>query len=146
MIIWDGEETGYSLFLPHCSVLGLQKGSLYSGLQMKCGYGCKAECRRRETQMEGLDPLWTPPPSNPTCDVYTSPADFPGITGCPSAEALMRAGAEVYTETPGGNRNKGGEDSDSAQFAIRALRARCVLPAAPRQPPRTQSMHSGLCD
>lgn len=85
--------------------------------------------------MEGLDPLQAPPPSNPTCDVYTSPADFPGITGCPSAEALdgiNESGAEVYAETPGGNRNKRGEDSDSAQFG-HAGRAAC------RPPPRTWS-------
>ena len=116
-----GRRLGNLCSHPDCSVLGLQKGSLHSRLQMKCGYRW---CHSGTSADDGK-PRWrgwtsSGLPLHPTRPVSLQFASlFPGITGCPSAEAMdgiNGSGGRAHAEMPGGNHNEGGEDSDSAQL------------------------------
>lgn len=100
----------------------------------------RAECRRRKAQREGLDPLQTPRPSNPTCDVYTSPADFLGITGHPTAEPLDGINGSGGRGVAGSVPPLGTKEERTVTQRIRGTQG---VPRAPGDPARTGACAQG---
>ena len=100
----------------------------------------RAECRRRKAQREGLDPLQTPRPSNPTCDVYTLPADFLGITGHPTAEPLDGVNGSGGRGVAGSVPPLGTKEERTVTQRIRGTQG---VPRAPGDPARTGACAQG---
>lgn len=89
-------------------------------------------------------PLQTPRPSNPTCDVYTSPADFLGITGHPTAEPLDGINGSGGRGVAGSVPPLGTKEERTVTQRIRGTQG--VLLACSWRPCQDRSVRSGLCD
>lgn len=85
-------------------------------------------------------PLQTPRPSNPTCDVYTLPADFLGITGHPTAEPLDGINGSGGRGVAGSVPPLGTKEERTVTQRIRGTQG---VPRAPGDPARTGACAQG---